>query len=285
MMQQDYLEHYEQWLFPYAYNILGSADDAKDAIQDVMSSYIMLPHKEHVEDAKKYLVKSVVNRSINIKKKKQRMVSEQVTLPEPIATEQSDRDVHLNDIVSYAMLILMDELTVKERAAFVLKEAFHYAHEEIADVLGTSLENSRKLLSRAKQKLTMAAPAKEQVLKGAQKSHLQSYINAIRTGDVKALEQLFAEEITVVADGGGKVQVVRNLTEGNHACIELLLYVYEKYQQNLSIKFSEVNHQPAILYYHKDRLITCQVFTINAAHQIEKISAMLDEEKMKHISA
>ena len=74
-------------------------------------------------------------------------------LPEPIATEEADKAVRLNDIAAYSLLILLEKLNPKERAVFILKEGFDYAHEEIADVLSTTVESSRQLLSRAKRKL------------------------------------------------------------------------------------------------------------------------------------
>lgn len=283
VMSNAELAQYPDVLFPYAYNILGSVDDAKDAVQDVISNYIVTTPAGEVHDLKNYLIKSVVNRAINIKKKNQKIVHEQVTLPEPVATETSDGDLHLNDIVSYAMMILLEQLTVKERAVFVLKEAFNYSHDEIADVLSMSIENCRKVLSRAKRKLSVSTSIGE-VIKGKNKPYLDNYITAIRNRDTDALEQLFAEEVVIVADGGSTVNVVRNVTTGVSACMKLMLYVYEQYQQGWEVRFSVINHQPAILFYDGGMLHNCQVFTINAANKIEKISSILDAEKLKYIA-
>ncbi|MEZ5017126.1 MAG: sigma-70 family RNA polymerase sigma factor [Flavipsychrobacter sp.] len=284
-MKDKLLEEYPDWLFPYAYNILGSTDDAKDAVQDVLSNYISKEADTDIDNIKGYLVKSVVNQSINIKKRRSRTVSDNVRLPEPVATENADTNLHLNDIVSYAMLILLDQLTIKERAVFVLKEAFNYSHKEIAEVLNSTIDNSRKLLSRAKQKLKSAAPTELVVQeKKKSKDYLADYINAIRSRDTHKLEQLFADEIVVVADGGDKVRVVRNVTEGVAECAALLLKVYDMYQQKQTMKIAEVNHQPAILYYYKDTLTTCQVFTLDSENRIVKISSIIDADKLKNIA-
>lgn len=143
------MQDYQKQLFPYAYNILGSSDDALDAIQDVMSNY-SAADKTHIDNEKNYLIRGVINQSINLKNKKKRIQYGEVWLPEPVATETADKDVHLEEIVSYSMLLLLEKLNAKERAVFVLKEAFSYSHDEIAEFLSSSVQNSRKILSRAK---------------------------------------------------------------------------------------------------------------------------------------
>src|ERR1700761_6349663 len=141
-------------LFPYAYNILGSAEDARDVIQDVLSNYVA-KDKEGIEDEKNYLIRSVINRAINVKKRKKKTISkDDIWLPEPVATDDAaDRSLHLKDILSYSLLVLLEKLNATERAVFILKESFDYTHQEIGEVLSITEEHSRKLLSRAKAKL------------------------------------------------------------------------------------------------------------------------------------
>ncbi|NCD69109.1 RNA polymerase sigma factor [Mucilaginibacter agri] len=94
------IENYQNFLFPYAYNIVGTADDAKDVVQEVMESYLSIP-KVPDEDERKYLIKSVINRAINAKIKSSRLISENsVWLPEPVATsDAADINLHLRDIL------------------------------------------------------------------------------------------------------------------------------------------------------------------------------------------
>jgi len=116
------VKDYQSILFPYAYNILGSSEDAKDAVQDVLYKYLASP-KEGIENEKSYLIKGVINQSINIKNKKKKIVPGDVWLPEPIATEEADTNINLSDIVSYSLMVLMERLNPKERAVFILKPA------------------------------------------------------------------------------------------------------------------------------------------------------------------
>ncbi|MVT10503.1 sigma factor-like helix-turn-helix DNA-binding protein [Chitinophaga tropicalis] len=277
------MKDYQQVLFPYAYNILGSAEDARDAVQDVLSNYFSAD-RQGIENETGYLVKSVIHQSINIKNKKKAVPYDPVWLPEPIATEEADQDMHLRDIGSYSMLILLEQLNPKERAVFILKEGFGYSHEEIASVISGTVEMSRKLLSRAKAKLEQSRqPMKLLNSKNAAARLLDQYLNAIRGGDVKTLEGLLSKDIKFVADGGPHLNVVKKLCTGTQEVADLLVFVYNKYQSKSTVVEATINHQPALLYYNAGVLYACQVFTIAEDNSILQISTVLDPEKLKHI--
>src|SRR3546814_639413 len=143
---------YQSKLFPYAYNILGSVDDALDVIQDVMVKRLSGVGAA-LENESAYLIKSVINRAINLKNRNKRTRERTLWLPEPVSTEPADARIKKKEIISYSMMVLLEHLSAKERAVFILKEAFDYAHEEIAETLSMTVENSRQLLSRAKRSL------------------------------------------------------------------------------------------------------------------------------------
>ncbi len=272
----------EQWrpaLESYAYNILGTYEDARDVVQDVLLKQLDRP-TDGIDNYKNYLIKSVVNRSINLKKRQQKMRSDYIGpwLPEPIATEQADRRLHLKDILNYSMMVLMEKLTPKERAVFILKEAFHYAHEEIAEVLDITLENSRQLLSRARKAL------QHRNLNPPPPSHdlIQEYVLAIQQGNVKKLEQLFREEITITSDGGGKVLASRRPVVGRERVIKFIMGLFHKYQGNASFQFTVINYQPALLLYVDDQLVTCQVFETDQ-HHIGQIYYVRNPDKLNFL--
>src|SRR5688572_4244208 len=125
-----------QVLFPYAYNILGAAENAKDVVQDILAKHYASTEQTNIHDLKNYLVRSLVNHAINTKKRLQKTLREgEVWLPEPIATNDTpDRELHLAEILSYSMLVLMERLSATERAVFILRESFDYSHDEIAAV-------------------------------------------------------------------------------------------------------------------------------------------------------
>ena len=276
--QKQILKNYHHKLFPYAYNILGSSEDAKDVIQDVLVKYYSIK-KEHVENEIGYLVKSVINQSINLKKRNHKMVSNSVWLPEPIATEIADDAMHRKDIVSYSMLVLLEKLNPTERAVFILKNAFEYSHKEVSVVINSTVENSRKLLSRAAKKLN---DPNLNFHNKAPNSFIENYIKVIQNGDVAHLEKMLSEDISLYADGGKEVKVVREFTTGISATTKLLLYVHKAFLTGLQFEFTMVNHQPAILFYRKGEIYNCQVFEINGK-EISAIYSIVDPSKLKSL--
>ncbi|NIG55140.1 sigma factor-like helix-turn-helix DNA-binding protein [Chitinophaga sp. Cy-1792] len=278
------MKDYQQILFPYAYNILGSAEDAKDVIQDVISRHYMTP-REGILDEKNYLIKSVINLAINYKNKNKKIAPQRAEwLPEPVATDDNaDKNLHLRDILSYSLMIMMEKLSTMERAVFILRESFDYDHKDISEVLNISEEYSRKLLSRAKARLfkpgaVTHTPGQQQKATDL----LSGYIDAIRQGDVKRVENMLSAEITMIADGGPHLHVVRKICIGATEVAPLLELIFNKYQATANIVLRWINHQPAFLFYVNDRLTSCQVFEINeAGDTILQINNVVDPEKLK----
>lgn len=273
------MKNYHHKLFPYAYNILGSAEDAKDVVQDILVKYLSV-EKSHIENETGYLIKSVINHSINVKKKKNKIIPHNGWLPEPISTANLNLDKEA--ILSYSLLVLLEKLTAKERAVFILKEAYDYSHKEIAEAINCSIDNSRKLLSRGKTRL---ANYKMENKKNSQQSisFLEHYMQVIKNSDISSLEKLLSKDILLAADGGESIKVVRELTQGISATSKLILYVYKAYLEGLAFTISSVNHQPAILFYQHEVLYNCQVFEL-LEDEIISIYSIVDPLKLKSIS-
>ena len=272
------MKNHQNILLPYAYNILGSVEDAKDAIQDVLTKYLTID-KTKIENEIGYLTKSVINQSINIKNRQAKITTHKVWLPEPLSTTKTDDNLNSEEILSYSLLVLFEKLSTKERAVFILKEAFDYQHKEIAETIDISIENSRKLLSRAKTKLAKNKKEGSNLQPTNPVSFMGSYMETIKNGDVKKLEKLLSEDISLYADGGENIKVVRELTEGKNACSKLLLYVYKAYLEELTVKTTEINHEPALLFFKEDVLINCQVFKIDQ-NKITNIYSIVDPKKL-----
>ena len=208
------MQDHSQILFPYAYNILGTAEDARDIVQDVLTKYYA-ESRDGIDNEKAYLIKSVINHAINTKTRRRRTVQPDYWLPEPVATESADANVHLKDILSYSLLVLLEKLNARERAVFILKESFDYAHDEIAGFLSITEELSRKLLSRAKTKLFKPGGSPGVSIRDQRTNALlQDYIDAIRGRNMERLEGLLAADIAYYADSGGKLNLVAKICKG-----------------------------------------------------------------------
>jgi RNA polymerase sigma-70 factor (ECF subfamily) len=275
------MEELRTSLILYSYNILGSYEEAKDIVQDVFLKFTQLDQNK-VEDQKLYLIRMVVNLSID-QKRKQKKLRENYPgqwLPEPLTTEDPETSIHRKEILSYSLMVLLEKLDSKQRAVFILKEAFDYDHEEIARVLGISVENSRKILSRAKidlQSDSSASPVKKQ------DAILQRYLRIMEKGDMKALEQFLNQDVTVLSDGGGKATAFMKPVHGVRSVSALLAGLYKKSYKHARFELGWVNYQPALFYYSEDKLVTCQIFSMkdNAA---EHIFFIRNPEKMASLS-
>lgn len=250
----------QQQLTHYAYNITGSYEDARDVVQDVYLEVMKKPEEE-IENKKAYLTRSVINRAINWKKKQQKFVSEYPGpwLPEPVATEKADSTLEQTDILNYSMMVLLEKLNAQQRAVFILKEAFEYGHDEIASLLQITEENSRKILSRAKKELAVRAVHHERKVST---EYLHKYVEVLRNRDLKRLEQLLSEEITLISDGGGKAVAAMKPVIGREHVMAFVVGIYEKFYTSCRFEEGAVNHQPALFYYVNDELVTCQIFIV-----------------------
>jgi RNA polymerase sigma-70 factor (ECF subfamily) len=265
-------------LILYAYNILGSYDDAKDIVQDVFLKFTLLDQGK-ISNKKSFLIRMVINLAIDRKRQQKKQLTGYPGhwLPEPVATENPETSVYRKEILSYSMLVLLEKLDSKQRAVFILKEAFDYDHEEIANVIGISVENSRKILHRAKTDLK--SPLHPMSEKGEHAS-LSRYLKLIKDGNTKELEQLLKEDITVISDGGGKAVAFRNLIQGVKPVTTLLAGLYKKYYNQVLIEQGWVNHQPALFYFEGNKIVTCQIFSLHD-NQIDHIFFMRNPDKLK----
>ena len=273
------MEALRRSLTAYAYNITGSYEDAKDIVQDAYLKFMDVEGR--IENKKAYLTRAVINLSINFKNRQKKLLFEYpgIWLPEPVATEKADTDINSKETLSYSLMVLLEKLNAKQRAVFILKEAFNYDHEEIAEVLGMTVENSRKILSRAKEQLRSGDIVQPKKISSA---YIDNYINVIHNTDMEALEKLLNDDIVLVSDGGGKVAASLKPVKGRQHVLKFLVGVYSKFYKSHRIEKVFINHQPALLYFIDDALTNCQVFLLSNG-KIENIYIVRNPDKLKQL--
>jgi RNA polymerase sigma factor (sigma-70 family) len=253
------MEELRHSLTLYAYNILGSYEEAKDVVQDTYLKMTQIDQSS-IRDKKLYMIRMVINLAIDQKRKQQKRRADYPGqwLPEPIATENPESSMFRKEILSYSLMVLLEKLDAKQRAVFILKEAFDYEHDEIANVLGITVENSRKILSRARNDLKASATPDRNV----QQDLVQQYMRVLEQGDVKALEKMLTDQIIVVSDGGGKVPAFTNIVQGFKSAAALLQGLFKKGYSQARAELHWLNHQPALFYYHDGQLVVVQIFSV-----------------------
>jgi len=213
-------------LFTVAYEMLGSAADAEDVVQEVWLRWADIGDaaRDEVRDPRAYLIRMVTRQALNrlrtIARQREDYVGE--WLPEPLLTSPDlAEDVELAESVSIAMLTVLETLGPSERAVFVLHEVFDLPFDEIAEAVGKSSATVRQIAHRARQHVAARRPRME-VSRTEQQKVVERFLAALTTGDVQGLMDVLAPDVVMVSDGGGLVPAVRHPVEGRERTVALL---------------------------------------------------------------
>lgn len=210
-------------LFTVSYEMLGSAADAEDVLQEVWLRWADVPVEE-VRDPRAYLVRMTTRLTLNRLRTLARRREDYVGtwLPEPVLTAPDvAQDVELADSVSTAMLLVLETLPPTERAVFVLREVFDVPYGEIAEALDKSAAAVRQIGHRAREHVAARRPRME-VSRSEQQEVVERFLAAVTGGDMQALLDSLAPDVVLVADGGGIAQAVMNPVVGAKKVANLL---------------------------------------------------------------
>ena len=286
---------YKALLFSMAYNMLGSIDAAEDIVQDTFLKWMEI-RTDAVRHTKAFLVKMVTNKCINYlnSARVQREKYVGIWLPEPLPNYdpgQAPAKIESYHALSIGMLILMEKLTPRERAIFLLKEVFSYDYYELAEIFDKTADNCRQILKRAKDSLGKDARRFEVDMKVHEKI-LQNFLLAISEGSMEDLIDLLKEDILLYTDGGGKTFEVngQRLTAflrpipGREQVSRVMLTVVPKFREsvpdfNQQITFA--NGLPSIISYSGDTPVSL-VSLEPDGEQIRNIYVQTNPDKLKH---
>ncbi|MFZ3471735.1 RNA polymerase sigma-70 factor [Streptomyces sp. 4.24] len=224
--EQDPFTEHRRLLFATAYRMLGTVTDAEDVVQDAWLTWNRAD-RTGVRHPKAYLVRTVTNLSLN------RLTSARATreeyvgpwLPEPLAASPDIAEgSELAESVSTAMLVVLETLSPAERVVFVLHEVFGYAHGEIAGFLDRPEATVRQISHRARAHVQDRRPRFD--TDGARRREVTArFMDACAGGDLNAVMELLAPEVTAWSDGGGKVTASHHPLHGPTQVARWLLRV------------------------------------------------------------
>jgi RNA polymerase sigma-70 factor (ECF subfamily) len=223
-MSEDAFAVHRGLLFTVAYEMLGSASDAEDVVQETWLRWADVDHAT-VHDPRAYLVRIVTRQALNLLRTLTRRREDYVGewLPEPLLTSPDvAEDVELAESLSIAMLTVLETLAPAERAVFVLREVFETPYEEIAEAVGKSPAAVRQIAHRARDHVAARRP-RMAVSMTEQQEAVDRFLAAIRHGDLQGLLDVLAPDVVVVADGGGLVTAFRHPIEGAERVAGLLM--------------------------------------------------------------
>lgn len=191
-------------LFTVAYEMLGSAADAEDVLQESWLRWAEVDHTQ-VRDPRAYLVRIVTRQALNRLRALSRSREDYVGewLPEPLLTSPDvAEDVELAESVSIAMLTVLETLGPTERAVFVLREVFDLPYGEIAGATGKSVAAVRQIARRAREHVAARRP-RMRVSRAEQRAVMDRFLASLRTGRLQELMEVLAPDVVMIADGGG----------------------------------------------------------------------------------
>lgn len=269
-------------LFTVAYEMLGSAADAEDVLQETWLRWAGVD-LDAVRDRRAYLVRITTRQALTrlrtLGRRKESYVG--TWLPEPLLTAPDvAEDVELADSVSMAMMLVMETLAPSERAVFVLREVFDLDYEEIAEAVDKSPAAVRQIAHRARVHVAARRP-RGVVSPDETREALDAFRGAVETGDLQTLLDILAPDVVLLGDGGGVKQAVLRPIVGADKVARLLVAGLGK-TSGPTLRPAHVNAAPALVVRLGGELDTVMAVRIDDG-LITGLYAVRNPQKLSHM--
>lgn len=292
MMDPDVFHTDKPFLFSIAYRMLGSASDAEDVLQDAWVRY-RGADRSSVHSPRAFMTAIVTRLCLDRLKSAQKTREEYIGpwLPEPVLTselESPETMMQRSESVTLAFLVLLEQLSPEERAVFLLKDVFDYGHSEIAEILGTTPENSRQLLHRAKTRLKQGRPRRTGTSQ-SRRAVAERFARAFSSGDASELTALLTSDVGMWSDGGGKATAARRPLVGRDEVLKFLLGLHRIGEssgqiRDASLTLEDINSEPALVLRIGARMESIFVLSIDE-DAISGIRVVRNPDKLARIGS
>jgi RNA polymerase sigma-70 factor (ECF subfamily) len=292
---QVFVDHREL-LFAIVYNILGSVADTDDVLQETWLSWTGRARRtplEGITNPRAYLVRIAVNHALArraaITRRRETYVGP--WLPEPLLDEPAPEDsaddrALRSESVSLAMLVVLESLTPLERAVFVLNEVFGYAHTEIAEVIDRSPAAVRQLAHRAREHVHARRP-RYQAHPRVRRQATERFVEAALGGDIAALMEILAPDVTVWTDGGGKASGGLRPVHGRDKAARLFAgYATRRAGRGtgIDLRYRRVNGDDSAVLFAGESPYAVMVMDLTAdGEQVSGVYIVTNPEKLAHV--
>jgi RNA polymerase sigma-70 factor (ECF subfamily) len=272
--------------FAIAYQMLGSVSEAEDVVQEAfLRMHETLRRDERIASPRAYVATLVTRLAIDhlrsARVRREQYVGE--WLPEPVVTDPSPAEhAETADSLSLAFLVLLENLSPRQRAAFLLREVFDYPYPEVAEIIGTDVDGARHLVARARAHVQQRRP-RYHASRRQRRELAERFFAAAECGDLQALEAMLTEDVALHADGGGKVPAVARPVNGRERVARLLsTRLAQLPRYGVRIEVSEVNGQPGALALDaEDRLVGVIALEV-AEGRVRAVHAVVNPDKLQH---
>jgi RNA polymerase sigma-70 factor (TIGR02957 family) len=271
-------------LFGIAYRMLSSASEAEDLVQEVWLRW-QKADRGTVASPAAFLATATTRMAINeldsARVRRETYIGP--WLPEPVDTSADPYlGAERGEAMEFAALLLMEKLTPNERAAYVLREAFDYPYAQIADILQLTEPAVRQLVSRARKHMT--SERRTPVSAAAQRELLTSFITAARSGDMTALEQLFAPGVTSLSDGNGATRVSRRPVVGVERVAKYMTALSRWMWEDMDVRWVTANGRTSAVLLQNGGVF-CVVTVTASTEGIDQLLWIVSPEKIAAVAA
>jgi RNA polymerase sigma-70 factor (ECF subfamily) len=240
-----------------AYQLTGSVHDAEDVAQEAYLKWQRVD-RAAVRDPRSYLARTATTLGLDVLRRRAREDYPGPQLIEPVPTDASTTtpadSVQRAAQIEYVFLTALQELSPLERAAFLLHDVFAVPHEDVARMLDRTPPATRQLTSRARRRLRAAGtvlrseePWFAPIPTSSEKRLIQAFRVAAETGKVQPLIDLLAEDVRIVADGGGKVTTARKPIVGRELVGRFLVGTAQRFVGRVAVHPVSLNCRPGFL--------------------------------------
>ncbi|WP_328329044.1 RNA polymerase sigma-70 factor [Kribbella sp. NBC_00382] len=266
-------------LFGIAYRMLGSVHEAEDLVQDVWLKW-QAYDRSTVREPAAFLATTTTRLAINASQSARARRETYVGpwLPEPVDTSADPTlGAERGEALELAMLVLLEKLSPTQRAAYILREAFDYPYDQIADIVQLSEANVRQLVSRSRKRL--AEERREPVVKDEQRKLLAAFMAAAQKGDLETLVELLAADAVSYSDGGGIVRATKVQLVGGDVIAKVTVAFAGTFWTGSDLTFAETNSGWSAVA-SRDGEVFVVVSISASADGIDQVQWMLNPEKL-----
>ena len=274
-------------LFGLAYRMLGTPGDAEDILHDAWLRW----HDQDIallDDPEAWLVtvttRLALDRLRRAKTERQHHVGP--WLPEPLVSEEEEPQTRAErgESLQISFLLMLERLSAEERAAFLLHDIFDYSHAEAAAMLGIAEDACRQRAHRAKQRLREGRPRFTHAPE-AQQRLLEKFMQAMQQPTPDVLKSLFADDVMMLSDGGGRAIAVLRPLNGSDRVTRLYMQIAERYQTVDAVhRLQWLNGAPALLTWVDGELATVMWIETDG-ERIVSVQSLRDPLKLARLKA
>ncbi|MCC2597138.1 RNA polymerase sigma factor SigJ [Pusillimonas sp. MFBS29] len=279
-------EAQRKFLAGLAYRILGSVAEAEDAVHD---TYIKWSQAEHdqIENPAAWLTTACTRHCIDMLRSAQRarLIYVGAWLPEPLhesVEHTPESAVEMSSSLSVAFLLLLERLSPKERAAYLLHEIFDRSYVETAEALGVQEATCRKLVSRARSNIGRPE-VRNVVPRERQEELLAAFSLAIGTGEITQLAGLMSDDVELRADGGGKVVTLPEPLFGKESVLDFIASRLGDYWKDYIWQAADINGMRGAILLQHGRVVATVCFSCDTQNRLVGIYIVRNPDKLSQL--